>query len=91
MDFNFPLDISALINFRCKDVPGVAHCDTEEWLADLCYMCVCVCVCVSLSVCVCVRACVCKWVRQRDLCTCSISVFTAEASGYKSLSLSNNV
>lgn len=49
MDFNFPLDKSALINFRCKDVPGVAHCDTEEWLSGLHHLCVC----VHSRVCVC--------------------------------------
>lgn len=32
MDFNFPPDISALISFRCEDVPGFTHCDTEKWL-----------------------------------------------------------
>lgn len=39
MDFNFPLDISALISFRCEDVPGVTHCDTEKWLCER--ICVC--------------------------------------------------
>lgn len=87
MDFNFPLDISALINFTCKDVPGVAHCDTEEWLTDLCHTCVC-----AECVCVCVY-----WGGEYNSGICAQAAFlfntvlTVEALGYKSLSLSNNI
>ena len=80
MDFNFPLDISALINFRCKDVPGVAHRDTEEWLADLRHMSVC----VSLFLCVCAQG------HNGGICAHAAFLFNA-ALGYKSSSLSNNI
>lgn len=91
MDFNFPLDISALINFTCKDVPGVAHCDTEEWLTDLCHTCV---VCVCWCVCVCVLGDG-GWGYNSGICAQAAFLFntviTIEALGYKSLSLSNNI